>query len=982
LTEAALQELQAVLDEEVQRLPQPFRAAFVLCCLENRSRAEAAHELGCKEGTLSSRLAKARSLLQERLARRGVALSAVLCATALASDAPAVPAAVAAVLGRGAPAFRAGKPLPGLSAHVAAAAEAVLYEMVFARAKVGAALALLLTVLLAGAAALACQVSAGNPLQAQAEPSAPPTAAKGVAPELRKDALGDPLPERVLVRIGTARLHGGGGGVAISKDGRFLVSCAGQGLSVWDGRDGKPLWRFELPQWGPWAFAVSPDGKELAAVSRSMDGQPAQTDFYRWELATGRVLQKDKNHPGTSESTCVSVALAARPGGTYLVAQTGVATISLHEHGKPKSARTLKGHVGRVMSVAFLDDGQTLVSLGEEGTIRFWNVAEGKETAQMPVPPMKDIGLQGNLATIAAAADGKHLAVVLPDCPPTRILDATGKELRRLPDVEGVAALAFSADGKSLLTGGPWVQMWDVATGQEIPILSEPRLPNHHPALSPDGKTVAFATGLNRVCLADVATGKKLFAAKGSCKAGIAFAPDGKQLAVASGDTTIGFWEVAELRAWEKVFPAKPAAVLACQGKVAAFAFSPDGKRLATAEAGGMARIYHTASKQVLCTLKAAARDVFAVAFSPDGKLLATMGNGWPGPGEQREWPGQVARLWDAFTGKEVAVDEELHRTGHTVAFHPGAKTLVVLHLAAQAKKPPGGSAYGSLPPVEDCMETIRLWDLAAVRERLRFEDPAYRALLEKSPWGCVIGRSSSEPCAFSPDGRLFAVPGVGGIVLFETASGKPRLRLAGAWGVTGLAFAPDGKTLVSASADATVLVWDVSGLRTVGKLPAKAEELWLLLADTDPERAGAAVWAMMDAPVASVKLLRKYLQRVPANHDVVRKLIADLDDPKFAVRDKATRELTLLGPAAEDALTAKMRTKVSLEMSKRIEKLLAAIASTPPTPEQLRVVRAVEVLEGIGTPEVRELFEDLANGTEGAWLTVQAREALARMKR
>jgi WD40 repeat protein len=808
--------------------------------------------------------------------------------------------------------------------------------------------------------------------------------AKGATPEPRTDALGDPLPERALVRIGTARLHGGGGGVAMSKDGRFLASCSGQGLTVWDGRDGKPLWRFELPQWGPWAFAISPDGKELAAVSRSFESQPAQTDFYRWELATGRVLQKDKNHPGTFESTCVSVALAARPDGAYLVAQTGVATISLHEQGNPKSARMLKGHVGRVMSVAFLHEGQTLVSLAEDGTIRFWNVADGKETAKVPVPSMKGHSLEGNLATIAASADGKHLAVLLPDRS-TRLLDAAGKELRRLPNVEDRDALAFSADGKSLLTGGSWVQLWDVVTGQETPILSEPRLPIHYPALSRDGKTVAFAQGLNRVCLADMATGKKLFAASGSCKAGIAFAPDGKHLAVAGGETTIGFWDVADLRALEKVFPAKPAAVLACQGKVAAFAFSPDGKRLATAEEGGMVRIYDTASKQVL-RAHSVADSVFAVGFSPDGKLLATMGSGWPVslPAGPRQRTRQVVRLWDIVSGKEVAVPKEVHSTGHTAAFHPGTKTLMVLHLAPLARY----TIYqGQLPPVEEFMEAVRLWDLASMRQRLRFEDPAYRAMVEQSRadlsamfW--TSSRESAEPCAFSPDGHVFAVPGVGGIVLFETASGKVRLRLGGQGGVTGLAFTPDGKTLVAASADATVLVWDVTGLRTVGKLPGKVEELWLLLADADPERAGAAVWTMMDAPLESLKLLRKYLQRVPANQDGVRQLIADLDDPQYAVRDKATRELALLGPAAEDALTAKMRTKVSLEMSKRIEKLLAAIASTPPTPEQLRIVRAVEVLEGIGTPEVRELLEDLASGAEGAWLTIQAREALARLKR
>jgi RNA polymerase sigma factor (sigma-70 family) len=173
-------ELRAVLDEELSRLPEKYRAPVVLCYLEGQTHDQAARQLGCPRTSLSSRLGRARALLHQRLVRRGVVLSAGLLATVLAekASAEAVPAVVMLSTIRAATAG-------AISPAAAALARGVLPTMSATKLAVTAALAVLLTVSAVAALAPREQPPAAPALQTARERAPAPPASEEDSPLFR-----------------------------------------------------------------------------------------------------------------------------------------------------------------------------------------------------------------------------------------------------------------------------------------------------------------------------------------------------------------------------------------------------------------------------------------------------------------------------------------------------------------------------------------------------------------------------------------------------------------------------------------------------------------------------------------------------------------------------------------------------------------------------------------------------------------------------
>lgn len=187
--QAVLDELRDVLDRELARLPERYRQVIVLCDLQGEGRKDAARRIGCPEGTVASRLAKARTLLASRLTRHGFALSAAALASALAATAASASVPPALMMST-VQAASAG----AIAAPVAALVEGVLQAMFMSKLKSATLALLLIAVLGTGIGMVTREVlAAPAPLRPLPDP-APAVHRNPVEPVATATGGGDETP--------------------------------------------------------------------------------------------------------------------------------------------------------------------------------------------------------------------------------------------------------------------------------------------------------------------------------------------------------------------------------------------------------------------------------------------------------------------------------------------------------------------------------------------------------------------------------------------------------------------------------------------------------------------------------------------------------------------------------------------------------------------------------------------------------------------
>jgi len=284
----------------------------------------------------------------------------------------------------------------------------------------------------------------------------------------------------------------------------------------------------------------------------------------------------------------------------------------------------------RGLAVRARPDGLLVVSVSEDRTLAAWDPAslDKPKVVWHRDSPLRCVafGPTGGRAAIGSGDVGPRAVQVI------RLWDLDKLEPgpAELSCRAQVNAVAFSPNGHWLLSAenDGTLAAWDVrtATVEWEEAKTHGGLGTFAVAFSPDGKRI-LSGGDGRVVLRDAAAGRLLRALEGHTKAvrAVAFLPDGTSAVSAGLDATIRVWDLATGNA----------RVLTAPAPIQALAVSPDGKRLLTGDTGGAVRLWDVAPGEEVLHFSGHEKGVTAVAFTPNGKRAVSGGS-----------DGTV-RLWD-----------------------------------------------------------------------------------------------------------------------------------------------------------------------------------------------------------------------------------------------------------------------------------------------------------------------------------------------
>ncbi len=848
------------------------------------------------------------------------------------------------------------------------------------------------------------------------------------------DDVAEPLPPRALARLGSYRFYHGPdvNSAVLSPDGRMIASASlkvvskngnpqyvnEKGIILWDKVTGQRIRELQVPNAPVFDLEFSPNSKQLAA---RFGDHPEPSGIALFDVDSGKLLK---------QITGPDFRLRRfSPDGKSLYLSEGYRNnVILWDIEAGKRTRTwtkpdklpkwLKGDEF-VCQVHVTPDGKYLAWLVDVPPDSSKRPPGASSDGYIPLPKVlilvdadtekpvyRKEFLPDHLHWFAISANGRRFLAGKDKFSVYEM--ATGTKLFDL-DVPSSHPLVLSPDGRFAVeeNGSSQVRLWNLQTKKPSHELLKGRIPVRSSLdFSPDGKSVLLVTR-STLRLFDTATGKECLSPGHRSPIMPWFSDDGRTLVTTCVELR-RTWDVSSAmrpllvrdqprNTWEGIC-GKPVLTHSQDGRYfvsgrrkstpevcdtatgkgvrelesnplpASGLFSRDATRLlfwnlASNDSVDSFRLYDPRTGKEMGAITTSNR-VGDPAMSSDGRLVA-----WP-DGDQ------AVHLHDGTTGKLVRTLRSIQnlpreeRGDAVMLFSPDGSRLIVTTYQQERVLKPDGDKWVTFP--------TRVFRVSDGKEISRFytnPQTTNRAL-----------RHSCTAC--SPDGRLLAVAEYesGTIRLIEIASGTVRTLLTGhRHGVHGLAFSPDGRTLASGGEDAVTILWDVFDTRTgAARKEASENELaraWTDLASNDGKQIDAAFACFLRTPCESVRFLKKRLRpSEPIDDKRLAQLIADLDADVFARREAASSSLTQLGERAEAALRKALKTDPPAETQRRIERLLENLDHRLLPPETLRELRAVEILERLGTPDARQLVRALLEGAQGAALTEDARESWRRL--
>jgi WD40 repeat protein len=579
--------------------------------------------------------------------------------------------------------------------------------------------------------------------------------------------------------------------LAISPDGRLLAVGGARSpqerpssVTLWDIASRKLLAVFPVPGFVE-NVTFSADGTTLAEISTT-----TVRTLRIWSVSTHRPLPDPVNETGVVTSMAYSpdgqflaVGMLIPPGGHRRISIATVpAVIDLWNPATHRLTRRISGLSGPIWSLDFSDDGRLLAS-GDDHAARLWDPDTGKQRAVLT-----DHG--ASVQSVQFEPGGSRILATAGPDRMIRVWNAvTGALYLKRPTGSSVPAFAFSPGEPYLYTASDFydISRINLITGNVAGDPIRPQLPVVHMAFSPDGRVLVLGGLKGSLAALDI-EGRTFYNPDGSSLTAAAVDRGGLLAATGTAAGHIQLWRVQD-----------PAAVVTWSAghnqDVMSAAFSPDGWRLAVGTSACRVLIWDFRHARRLADLNNARRvaDLAApgvsessrflhLAFSPDGKTLAT----YCSNNFQPTSPA-VAMVWDARTFKLLA---EFRPPGAVqagdMAFSPDGRTLAL----------------------DTGTGTVLLWDT-----RLR-----------QVTGQLSVGGGIHDALAFSPDGSLLAIsddePDDVAVRLWNVST---RSQITATSGGTSafhsLAFSPDGSTLAGTSQDATVQIWQVPSLQPVAAL-------------------------------------------------------------------------------------------------------------------------------------------------------------------